>query len=109
MMDKELDKLMKVIVELAAMVDLEVAPEGRPAPHGREVIALIRRMAEENRTWGAPRVRDELGLLGHDVAASTVATCSSEGTSMAAICARASACAGASSRSAAASRLSAVA
>jgi len=46
---------------------------GRPriAP---EVVALIRRMAEENRTWGAPRIRDELALLGHEVAASTVAT-----------------------------------
>jgi len=40
----------------------------------REVIALIGRRAEEHRTWGAPRIRDELGLLGHDVAASTVAT-----------------------------------
>lgn len=39
-----------------------------------EFIALIRRMAAENRTWGAPRIRDELGLLGHEVAASTVSS-----------------------------------
>ena len=45
---------------------------GRPriAP---EVVALIRRMAKDNKTWGAPRIRDELMLLGHEVAASTVA------------------------------------
>lgn len=45
---------------------------GRP-PLSREVIDLIRRMSTENRTWGAPRIRDELRLLGHEVAVSTVA------------------------------------
>jgi hypothetical protein len=45
---------------------------GRPTVP-RAVIALIRRMARENVTWGAPRIRAELGLLGHDVASSTVA------------------------------------
>jgi transposase InsO family protein len=30
-------------------------------------------MCRENPLWGAPRIRDELRLLGHDVAASTVA------------------------------------
>jgi transposase InsO family protein len=30
-------------------------------------------MSLENPTWGAPHIRDELHLLGHDVAASTVA------------------------------------
>jgi putative transposase len=48
---------------------------GRP---GRPLIdpvvrRLIRRMSRENPLWGAPRIRDELRLLGHDVAASTVA------------------------------------
>ena len=46
---------------------------GRPSI-AAEVFALIRRMASENRTWGAPRIRDELALLGHVVAASTVAS-----------------------------------
>ena len=45
---------------------------GRPTIP-RDVIALIRRMAKENVTWGAPRIRAELHLLGHDVAESTVA------------------------------------
>jgi transposase InsO family protein len=45
---------------------------GRPKL-AREVIALIRRMANEKLTWGAPRIRAELHLLGHDVAESTVA------------------------------------
>ena len=34
---------------------------------------LIRRMSMENVTWGAPRIKDELALLGHFVAVSTVA------------------------------------
>jgi transposase InsO family protein len=34
---------------------------------------LIRRMSMENPLWGAPRIRAELRLLGHDVAESTVA------------------------------------
>ncbi len=38
-----------------------------------EVRELIRCMSRENPTWGAPRVRSELRLLGHDVAKSTVA------------------------------------
>jgi transposase InsO family protein len=45
---------------------------GRP-PISPEVIALIRRMSAENVLWGAPRVRSELALLGHEVAQSTVA------------------------------------
>jgi transposase InsO family protein len=44
---------------------------GRPTI-SEEVIALIRRMATENPTWGAPRIQAELALLGHDVAVSTV-------------------------------------
>ena len=46
--------------------------EGRPAIEP-EVRALIRRMSQENATWGAPRIQSELRLLGHDVAESTVA------------------------------------
>ncbi len=45
---------------------------GRP-PIGMDIILLIRRMSEENVTWGAPRIVDELTLLGHTVAESTVA------------------------------------
>lgn len=37
------------------------------------VIILIQRMSRENVTWGAPRVKDELARLGHEVALSTVA------------------------------------
>jgi len=48
------------------------AKPGRPAIEP-EVIALIRRMSTENGLWGAPRIRSELALLGHDVAESTVA------------------------------------
>ncbi len=37
------------------------------------VIELIRRMSNDNATWGAPRIQSELALLGHTVAMSTVA------------------------------------
>src|SRR5262249_12597310 len=46
-------------------------PPGRPSL-ARAVRALLRRMARENPTWGAPRIAAELRLLGHDVATSTV-------------------------------------
>ena len=45
---------------------------GRPGL-GREVVSLIRRMAQGNVTWGAPRIRNELAKLGIEVAVSTVA------------------------------------
>ncbi len=45
---------------------------GRPALD-KEIIALIRRMARDNPTWGSPRIQAELRLLGHDVAEATVA------------------------------------
>ncbi len=45
---------------------------GRP-PIEQKLVHLIRRMSIDNPLWGAPRIRDELALLGHDVAASTVA------------------------------------
>jgi transposase InsO family protein len=44
---------------------------GRP-PLRADVAGLIRRMARENPTWGAPRIHAELHLLGIDVARSTV-------------------------------------
>jgi hypothetical protein len=37
------------------------------------VIHLIRRMSQENPTWGAPQITDELALLGHEVGETTVA------------------------------------
>src|SRR5262249_55281834 len=45
---------------------------GRP-PIPPEVQRLIRRLSKENPLWGAPRIRAELALLGHEVADSTVA------------------------------------
>lgn len=44
---------------------------GRPKVK-REIRDLIRRMSQENPTWGAPRIQSELHLLGYDVAESTV-------------------------------------
>ena len=44
---------------------------GRP-PVSLEVRELIRRLSRENRLWGAPRIRDELALLGYRIAKSTV-------------------------------------
>jgi transposase InsO family protein len=44
---------------------------GRPALN-REIQQLIRRLSRENPFWGSPRIRDELRLLGHEVAKSTV-------------------------------------
>ena len=45
---------------------------GRP-PISIELIQLIRRLSTENVLWGAPRIKAELALLGHEVAESTVA------------------------------------
>jgi transposase InsO family protein len=45
---------------------------GRPKV-AAEIRQLIRRLAKENATWGAPRIASELRLLGHPVADSTVA------------------------------------
>jgi len=45
---------------------------GRPKVDA-ELRILIRRMSRENPLWGAPRIRDELFLLGHALAKSTVA------------------------------------
>ena len=38
-----------------------------------EIRALIRRMCMDNVGWGAPRIKAELALLGHDVSQATVA------------------------------------
>ena len=44
---------------------------GRP-PIPFKLIHLIRRLARENPTWGAPHIRNELLLLGHDIGEMTV-------------------------------------
>ena len=44
---------------------------GRP-PVDAEIRQLIRRMSLENPLWGSPRIRDELALLGINVAKATV-------------------------------------
>ena len=44
---------------------------GRP-PLDDDVVALIKRMANENLTWGAKRIRGELKKLGIEVAKSTI-------------------------------------
>ncbi len=46
--------------------------QGRPKLE-REIRDLIRSMASQNPSWGAPRVQSELNLLGYDVSESTVA------------------------------------
>ena len=47
------------------------SPTGRP-PIGDEIVALILRLADQNRTWGVVRIHGELRRLGHRVAASTI-------------------------------------
>ncbi len=37
-----------------------------------EIRRLIRRMAQENPSWGVPRIQSELALLGHTVSEATV-------------------------------------
>jgi len=44
---------------------------GRPPVHS-EVRALIRKMAQENPTWGAPRIHGELLMLGFEISERTV-------------------------------------
>src|ERR1035437_3231630 len=47
------------------------AKGGRPKID-REVIDLIKQMANENPLWGVPRIHGELKKLGYDVSQSTV-------------------------------------
>ena len=48
-------------------------PKSPPKPRlAAKIIALIKRMAMENRTWGAKRIRGELLKLGIEVAKSTI-------------------------------------
>ncbi len=48
-----------------------VCRAGRPSTRV-EIRALVRRMAAENPTWGAPRIHGELLMLGYDVSERTV-------------------------------------
>lgn len=49
-------------------------PKNRGRPRiAREQIALIKRMANENVTWGASRIHGELLMLGYDICERTVA------------------------------------
>src|ERR1035437_4292212 len=47
------------------------AKGGRPKID-REVIGLIKQMANENPLWGVPRIHGELKKLGYDVSESTI-------------------------------------
>ena len=47
-------------------------PTGGRPPVSPEIRALVRRMAEANPLWGAPRIHGELLKLGIDVAERTV-------------------------------------
>ncbi len=58
-------------IPLLLAAEVEVKARSPVDQHG--IILLIRRMSQENILWGAPRIRDELALLGHQVAESTVA------------------------------------
>ncbi len=56
---------------LAAAKWRQPRPPGRP-PIPDELVALILRLARENRRWGVVRVQGELRRLGYRVAASTI-------------------------------------
>jgi putative transposase len=48
-----------------------ISKEGRPRTE-REVIDLIKQMANENPLWGVPRIHGEIKKLGYDISQSTV-------------------------------------
>ena len=47
-------------------------PKGGRPKLSREVINLIKQMANDNQSWGAPRIHGELKKLGFDISESTV-------------------------------------
>jgi hypothetical protein len=47
-------------------------PKGSRPKVSREVIALIKQMANDNSDWGAPRIHGELQKLGFNICESTV-------------------------------------
>lgn len=57
--------------QMAAAKWRQPRPPGRP-PIPDELVALILRLARENRRWGVVRIQGELRRLGHRVAASTI-------------------------------------
>jgi putative transposase len=58
---------------LPPLLELALAPQPlRPPRVATEGRALVRRLASENPTWGAPRVHGELRMLGFDVSERTV-------------------------------------
>ncbi|MGB5283415.1 MAG: hypothetical protein WBN29_02830 [Polyangiales bacterium] len=57
------------LVEEMLRHDLVVFP---PAGCDAEIRTLIRRIARENPTWGAPRIRGELLMLGLQVGEATL-------------------------------------
>jgi hypothetical protein len=56
----------------ASVLALEVLAAWREAQARSRTRALIRRMSNENPTWGAPRIHGELLMFGVDVSESTV-------------------------------------
>ena len=56
------------------LLALEIAGSARKPKIERELRELIRRMSQENRLWGAPRIHGELLKLGFEIAESTAIT-----------------------------------
>jgi hypothetical protein len=60
----------RLALALAAQVTRN---EDRPPPIGWKLVRLIQRVSRENPLWGAPRIADELAVLGHRIGEATVA------------------------------------